>query len=195
MAKHHEKGSKRRRTYIEKESKSRAVLTRACITFSRYTMAHPFLDTSSITQAEFIANGVRDEVASESIEAGRVGTYENDPKFDQAKAYADVQVPARLPAAMARARDEARARRGQNPGGQANDDRQQAHEEGEQTDDDEEQQADDGGGRADDEETQEDGEEEERTFDDGHSTITAVSSRGTQDAGVYDWPFLLRLSS
>jgi hypothetical protein len=158
-------------------------------------MADPFWNISKITQAEFIANGVRDEVASESINAGHVGTYKNDPKFDQAKAYADVQVPVRLPAAMARAQDEARARRGQNPGVQANGDIQQAHEEGEQTDDDEEQQADDGGGRADDEETQEDGEEEERTFDDGHSTITAVSSRGTQDAGMYDWPFLLRLSS
>jgi hypothetical protein len=194
MAKHHEKGSKRRRISIEKESKSRVVLTRTPITFSRYTMAHPFLDTSKITQAEFIANGVRDQVASENIEAGCVGTYKNDPKFDQAKAYADVQVPARLPAAMARARDEARAIRGQNPGGQANDDRQQAHEEGEQTDD-EEQQADDGGGCAEDEEIQDDGEEEERRFDDGLSTITAVSTRGTQDAGMYDWPFCLRVFS
>jgi hypothetical protein len=150
-------------------------------------MADPFLNMSKITQAEYIANGVRDEVASESINAGRVGTYKNDPKFDQAKAYADLQVPARLPAAMAQAQDEARARRRQNPGGQANDDGQQAHEEGEQ--------ADDGGGRADDEEIQDDGEEEERTSDDGYSTITAVSSRDTQDAGMYDWPLLLRVFS
>ena len=79
------------------------------ITLSRFIMSSPdrkFINTSKIISdsiAEAIYNGLEDKVATENIAAGRVGKFKGDPKFAEAKAYADSEVSKRLPAAILQA--------------------------------------------------------------------------------------------
>ncbi|KAI4700233.1 hypothetical protein J4E81_004271 [Alternaria sp. BMP 2799] len=154
-----------------------------------------FINTSKIlsdAEAQFIYNGVEDEVAKENIDAGRVGNSKDDPKFAEAKAYADPEVSKQLPAAILQADVEARAGQGDHSGDraadrgyevdneqQANDDGRhaevkgvQAHE-GNARADEEEVQADDGGVQTDNEEIQ--------SQYGGLNVESAITSRGTEN--------------
>ncbi|KAI4651915.1 hypothetical protein J4E93_002111 [Alternaria ventricosa] len=74
-----------------------------------------FINTSEIlsdAEAQAIHNRVQDEVAAENIADGRVGNFKDDPKFPEAKAYADSEVSKRLPAAILQAEVEAGAGQG-----------------------------------------------------------------------------------
>ncbi|KAI4665962.1 uncharacterized protein J4E78_003427 [Alternaria triticimaculans] len=165
-----------------------------------------FINTSEILSdsvAEAIYNGLEDKVATENIAAGRVGNLKGDPKFAEAKAYADSEVSKRLPAAILQAEVEARAGQGDHSGDraadrgyevdneqQANDDGRhaevkgvQAHE-GNARADEEEVQADDGGVQTDNEEIQ--------SQYGGLNVESAITSRGTENTDV-DNDLLVRL--